>query len=71
MRLALATLVMLALPILLAFYWPFVVSFDEVVLLIVAGVVDGMWHETIVFAKVLAATFAFLGGAALWQKLRS
>ena len=72
MRLALATLVTLALPILLASYWPFVVSFDEVVLLIVAGVVDGgMWHETVVFAKVLAATFAFLGGLALWQKLRS
>jgi hypothetical protein len=30
-----------------------------------------MWHETIVFAKVLAATFAFLGVLALWQKLRS
>ena len=36
-----------------------------------AAVVDGMWHETIVFAKVLAATFAFLGVLALWQKLRS
>jgi hypothetical protein len=69
MRLAFATLAMLALPLLLP--WPFHVSFDELVLLIVASVVQGMWHETIVFAKVLIGTIVLLGLLALWQKLCS
>ncbi|MCC2664380.1 MAG: hypothetical protein K0S35_2302 [Geminicoccaceae bacterium] len=70
MRLALAVLAMLALPVLLSTYWPFAVSFDELVLLIAAVVTKAMWHATGILAQVLLGTLVIFALIILREQLR-